>query len=158
MTNILRFLTLFAALAGSTALRAQDSIQLPWNQICNYANSSIPHKVQLTTTAGETVEGSCFSVTVDEIQITTKTGLMTVARAQLSRVRMYQTEPRRHLAHLGKDVRAGLAGSVSMIPTEWGPVGLIGIPATLAWGAVASPFCLLGDIIGYTKTTEIKIK
>jgi hypothetical protein len=158
MTNTLRFSIVLFALAGSTALRAQNSVQLPWNQVCNYTNSRDSHKVQITTLSGETVEGVCFAVTVDEIQITTKSGLQKIARSQLTRVKMYDIAPRRQLAHLGKNVAKGLVGSAGMLPTQWGFVGLVGIPATLAWGALAAPFCLFGDIIGYTKTIEINIK
>ena len=39
------------------------------------------------------------------------------------------------------------------------PEGLVTIPATLAWGAVSAPFCLLGDIVHQDDpaTREIKI-
>jgi hypothetical protein len=155
MKNTLHSLIVFAALAGSPTLRADTLMQLPLNQVCNFANGKT---VQVTTGSGETVEGTCFAVSVDEIQIQTKKGILTIARSQLSRVRMYDTPPHRHLVNLGKDIRSGLRGSVKMIPTEWGLVGVVGVPATLAWGAIASPFCLLGDAIGYRQAVEIRIK
>jgi hypothetical protein len=158
MTNTLRFSIFLVALAASTALRAQGSITLPWNQACQYMNSGDSHQIQITTVSGETVQGVCFAVTVDEIRLKTKTGILTIARSQLSRVRMYEIQPRRQLAHLAKTVGSGLKESVKIIPTDWGIIGVVGIPATLAWGGLAAPFCLFGDIIGYTKTMEIKIK
>lgn len=158
VTNTLRFSIVLLVLAASTALRAQAVVQLPWNQACQYMNNGSSHKVQITTLTGETTEGVCFAVTMDEIQLKTKTGILTIARSQLSRVRMYEIQPRRQLAHLAKTVGSGLKESVKMIPTDWGIIGVAGIPATLAWGGLAAPFCLLGDIIGYTKTIEINIK
>jgi len=146
---------IFAALAGSATLRADGSMELPFAQVCRFAGS---RTLTVTTAAGETVEGTCFTVNVDGLQIQTQKGMVTVARLQLSRVRMYETPPHRHLATLGKDIRTGLRESVRMIPTEWGLVGVVGVPATLAWGALASPFCLLGDAIGYRQAVEIRIK
>jgi hypothetical protein len=148
-------LMIFAALAGSAALRAQDSIQLPLPRVCDYARSRI---VQVKLPTGETVEGVCFSTTVDEIQVQTKNGIVKVARAQLSRVTIADIQPRHQLSHLGKQVGKGVSWSAKQVPTEWGVVGVVGIPVTLAFGAVAAPFCLLGDIFGYTKTIEVKIR
>ena len=150
-----RSLMIFAALAGSATLRAQDSVQLPLEQVCNYARS---RTIQVKTATGETVEGVCFSVSVDEIQVKTQNGLMKVARSQLSRVSVVEMPRRQHLARLGKHVKQGIDGSAKMIPTEAGIVGIIGVPMTLAYGAVAAPFCLLGDILGYSKTIDIRLR
>ena len=155
MNNTLRCLIIFAALAGSVTLRADAPLQMPLSQVCGFTGSRV---LTVTTASGETVEGTCFAVNVDEIQVQTKKGILTIARSQLSRVRIYETPPHRHLANLGKDIRTGLEDSVKMIPTEWGLVGVVGVPATLAWGAIASPFCLLGDAIGYRRGIEIRIK
>jgi DNA-binding response OmpR family regulator len=46
MTNTLRFSIALFALAGSTALRAQNSVQLPWNQVCTNTNARDPHQVR----------------------------------------------------------------------------------------------------------------
>jgi hypothetical protein len=151
-------LMIFAALAGSAALRAQDSVELPLEGVCQYANGSTsPRTIQIKTSSGQTVEGVCFTTTVDEIQVKTPQGIVNIARAQLSRVTLVDIQAHHQLRHLFKHVGKGLDQSAKLIPTEAGLGGLIGIPAILAYGAVATPFCLLGDIIGYTKTTEVKI-
>ena len=146
---------IFAALAGSAALHAQDSVQLPLPRVCDYANS---RTIQVTMPNGETVEGVCFSTTVDELQVKTKSGIVKVARAQLSRLTIADSEKHHQVRHLFKHVGQGVAASAKLIPTEAGVAGAIGVPATLAWGAVSVPFCLFGDLIGYTKTIEVKLR
>jgi hypothetical protein len=37
------------------------------------------------------------------------------------------------------------------------PLGLVAIPATIAWDIVASPFCLLGDALAPTRKEQIRI-
>jgi hypothetical protein len=154
-TQASKLLMIFAALASSAALRAQDSVQLPLPRVCDYARS---RSIQVTMPNGETVEGVCFSTTVDELQVQTKSGIVKVARAQLSRVTIADIQAHHQVRHLFKHVGQGVANSAKLIPTEAGLVGLIGVPTTLAWGAVAVPFCLFGDLIGYTKTVEVKIR
>jgi hypothetical protein len=147
-------LMIFAALAGSAALRAQDSVDVPLPRVCDYARS---RTIQVKLPTGETVEGVCFSTTVDEMQVQTKNGIVKIARAQLSRVSVVEVPRRQHLARLGKHVKQGLDGSVKMIPTEMGLAGVVGVPLTLAYGAVAAPFCLLGDILGYSKNIQVRV-
>src|SRR5689334_9638750 len=129
-------LTIFAALCSSAALRAQDVVQLPLERVCEYAKSRTPRTVTIKTISGETVEGACFSVDVNEIQIDTGHGLVKVAKAQLSRVTMAEIPRRHQLAHLHRQVHKGVRDSAKIIPTEYGIFGVIGVPLVLAGGAV----------------------
>lgn len=143
------------------ALHAQEVRDVPFTQVCNFANSPRFYNsgtVQIKTANGETVEGVCFSVDLNEIQLNTKNGIVKIARAQLAHVSMIEVPKGHQLRILGKHVGRGISNSAKMIPTEGGIAGVIGVPATLAYGAVAVPFCLLGDLIGYTKTVEIRIR
>jgi len=150
---------ILAALAGLQALRAQTynyvPAQVPLERLCQYAGSS---QLSVTTASGETVEGVCFVVNKDELQMQTKTGVVSLARAQLSRVRRYEIPRRHQLAHLGSQLRHGIERSASIVPTPLGLFGLIGIGGTLAYGAVGAPFAAMGDLFGYTKSVEIHIK
>jgi hypothetical protein len=41
-----------------------------------------------------------------------------------------------------RSLRAGFAALFS----PYAPAGIVMVPGTLAWGAVAAPFCLIADI------------
>ena len=144
---------IFAALAGSQALRAQAGI--PVEQLCRYANS---RTLSITKPDGESVEGTCFSVTKDEVRVQTAQGVVAIAKAQLNRVHMYELKPRHQIAGLGKWMGRGVKDGAEMIPTAFGPVGLIKVGLTLAAGAVASPFAGIGDLLGYSKSIEVRIQ
>jgi len=146
-------LILFAALAGSQALHAQSEV--PAERLCQFTGSS---QIAITTTSGETVEGTCFLVNKDEVQVKTNQGIVSVARAQLSRVRKYELPRHHQLIHLGRFVDRGVKASARLIPTAEGPIGVIGVGGTLALAAAGLPFAAFGDLIGYTKSVEIRIK
>lgn len=147
-------LMVFAALAASPALRAQDLVW-PASQVCGKAQSRL---MEIELPNGDTVQGTCFRVDVNEMQIETKSGIVSIARSQLSRVRVLDLPRHHQLAHLGGQVRRGLRESGSIVPTPMGVFGLIGMAGTLGYGAAGLPFAAIGDLFGYTKSIEIQIK
>jgi hypothetical protein len=56
--------------------------------------------------------------------------------------------PEHRLKSLGKGMKHGMHDGVKMTFSPLAPIGLVVIPGTLAWGAVAAPFCILGDLFG----------
>ncbi len=100
----------------------------------------------VTTANGDKIEGTCVSVNVDEIAVTTrdhkvvKIARQTLAKLQLQRKKGHQLRALRNGMH------TGLQSGFDAIFSPYAPAGLVMVPATLAWGAVAAPFCLLGDL------------
>src|SRR5438270_11255450 len=116
-TTIARCSLIFAALAAAGTLRAQDSVQLPWERVCQYANAAKPKTVLITTATGEVVEGTCFAVTVDALEIQTNHGIVQVARAQLKRISVSQVKPHHQFLHLAHNIGSGVKHSAQMVPT-----------------------------------------
>jgi hypothetical protein len=40
----------------------------------------------------------------------------------------------------------GLRQGFEWLFSPYAPLGMVVVPGTVAWGAVAAPFCLLGDL------------
>jgi hypothetical protein len=147
-------LTLFALMAAVPGLRAADPIQVPWNQVCRVAYE---RQLSITLANGDIVLGYCMSINVDEIALTSKGHkVVKIARSAFQRIQM---KPKEHqLKSLGRGVRKGLHQGSDWLLSPYAPLGIVTIPATLAWGAVAAPFCLLGDLAhGQTGPQEIKV-
>jgi hypothetical protein len=105
--------------------------------------------MRIQTSNGNVVEGSCFSVGVDEVAVRTKDQkVVRVARSVLSRITL---APDHQVKSLGRDIHHGLATGVHTLFSPLAPLGIVTIPATLAWGAVAAPFCLIGDLVARNK-------
>jgi hypothetical protein len=51
-----------------------------------------------------------------------------------------------HLADLGNSMSKSFRRGFGWLFSPAAPLGLLTIPATVAWGAMAAPFCLLGDL------------
>ncbi len=87
---------------------------------------------------------------VDEISVNTKDrGVVKVARSALSRIDMHLhiSSHRGHeLRALGHGVHVGLSHGFGWLLSPAAPLGIVTIPATLAWGAVSAPFCAIGDV------------
>jgi len=133
---------LAAAIACHPALAA-DPIQVQWNQVCHAAGG---REVTVTTASGEIVQGDCFAVDVNQIAVKTKDkGIVKVARKSLSRIDVYRAKDHQ-LRALANNVRKGLNFGWDSMLSPIAPVGIVAIPATLAWGAVSAPFCVLGDL------------
>jgi hypothetical protein len=154
----IRFLSIPALLLLTPGLRAADQIRVEWNQLCKTVEG---HQLTIQTTGGETVEGACLSISLDEVALATKGNrVVKLARATLAHIDMQRGKDDGHqLRALGVSMGKLLGKGFALLFSPKAPEGLVTIPATLAWGAVAAPFCLLGDIAHQDDpaTREIKI-
>jgi hypothetical protein len=154
----IRFLSIPALLLLAPGLRAADEIRVEWNQLCKTTEG---HQLTIQTTGGETVEGACLSISLDEVALATKgNGVVKLARATLAHIDMQRgRDDGRQLRALGASMGKWLGRGLALLFSPKAPEGFVTIPATLAWGAVAAPFCLLGDIAHQDDpaTREIKI-
>jgi hypothetical protein len=152
----IRFLSLSAVMILSLPLHAADQIQVPWNEVCKTAAGN---QLTIKTANGDSIDGYCLSVDVDEIAVTTKDQrVVRIARKTLSRIDMLTSKDQGHqLAALGRKVDGGLRQGFKWLFSPAAPLGIVAVPATLAWGAVAAPFCLLGDLTQEPSTKEIKV-
>ena len=150
---------MFAALIVSSATaRASEPVEIPWEKVCEAARS---RELVVKTVDGSTVKGYCVSIDVNEIAVNTSNyRVVKIARTALSRLEMRRSIHSK--GHQLKSLRAGMAKNLWMgfdaLLSPGAPIGIVVIPGTLAWGAVAAPFCLVGDlrakVIG---TKEIKV-
>jgi hypothetical protein len=156
----IRFLMLSAVIAWTLPLHATEQVEVRWSEVCRVADG---HQLTITTTNGDTVDGYCMSINVDEMAVTTKDRrVVKVARAALSRIQMQmQPSPKGHyLRSLGKGMHEGFRQGFSWLLSPYAPLGLVVVPGTVAWGAIAAPFCLLGDLKDNTiseQSKEIKV-
>jgi len=128
------------------ATRAAGPVEVQWNQVCRVAGN---RELSITTQSGETVLGYCTAINVNEISITTKDQrVIKIARSALARIRAVRPiNTKGHaLASLGKGMHEGLRTGFGYLFSPAAPLGLVMVPGTLAWGAVAAPFCLIGDL------------
>jgi hypothetical protein len=126
-------------------LAAADTVDVPWQQICYKA---LNHEMVITTASGDSLEGYCSSVDAAGVSLTIKGKVVRVMRGSVSRLMIYT--PRHRLRALGHEMMQSLRTGFAALLTPSGPVALASIPATLAWGAVSAPFCILGDLVGRT--------
>ena len=141
-------------LSGALAF-GQNSVEVDWNQVCQV---TVGKPMRVKTTGGDTVEGYCASISVDEIAIRTENHkIVKVARAALQKMSM---NPRQHqLRALGRGMRGGLSAGFAGLFTPLAPGAILLIPGTLAWGAISAPFCLTGDLIARAQgETEIRTR
>ena len=140
---------------GMSAAPAVGPVAVPWNEICRVAGN---RELSITKQNGETVQGHCSRIDVDEIVVATKDHrLIRIARSGLLSIRLVRrTYARKHaLASLRKGMHEGFRNGFEWLFSPYAPLGLVVIPATLAWGAVAAPFCLIGEF-GHTTGVEIE--
>jgi hypothetical protein len=154
--QMFRLAPLIAALALTLPLRADDPIETHWNQLCRVANG---RELVVTTTSGEKIEGACFSISLDEMTVTTKGNrAVKIARNALAKVAVHRSKGRQ-LAALGRGLNESFHNAEEMTFSPLAPIGLVMFPGTAAWGAVAAPFCLLGDLKDRLNgTREIQLK
>ena len=147
MKNIsfdIRFLALAAVMAWTLPLHAADQIDVNWTEVCKVAAG---HQLKITTVAGDTVDGYCMSIDVDVINVTTRDQkVVRLARAALSRIQMRRSKHSHELSSLGHGMHVGLRHGFDWLFSPCAPLGLVVVSGTVAWGAVAAPFCLLGDL------------
>jgi len=149
-----QILTVLLLTISSVPLYAGDTIEVPWTQLCRQLNF---HEVTITTTTGETVEGYCMMIDINQVSINVNGNPVKIARANIARLLM--TPRRNNLKSLGKGVRGGLSYGFNALLSPSAALGAIAIPGTLAWGAVSTPFCVLGDLRAkLSHNKEIRIK
>lgn len=142
---------IFAALAP---LHAAD-LQASWNDLCRVAAG---HQLNVTTSDGKTISGACTSTDADALSLNSNQRIVKIARSTLTRIQMYQSGNGHHLADLGNGMSKSFRMGIGWLFSPAAPLGLVTIPATVAWGAVAAPFCLLGDMGSDGPVTqEIKV-
>jgi hypothetical protein len=131
----------FSTAAQSPAPTAETPVE--WNNLC--ANTA-KELLVVTTESGDTIKGYCVFVQHDELTVRTEDGKMVkIARGTLRKV-LAGAVPEHRLKALRKGVKDSLRVGVKLTFSPVAPVGLVVIPGTLAWGAVATPFCILGDL------------
>jgi hypothetical protein len=117
-------------------LLAQESVHVAWSQVCKEARG---RQMRLTTNTGDTVEGYCVSVSVDEISLRTPDQrAVKIARAAMARIVV--TPQGSQLQALGRGMRKSLRTGFRALLSPCAPAGIVLIPATLAWGALSAPF------------------
>jgi hypothetical protein len=144
----------FGLLAGWLPIEASD-LQTSWNDLCRVAGT---RQLNITTSDGRALSGTCGSTTADELSLKNKQLVVKVARATLTRIQMYDPGTGHHLADLGNGMSKSFQQGFRWLFSPAAALGLVTIPATVAWGAVAAPFCLLGDMgSDGPSTQEIKL-
>jgi hypothetical protein len=136
-------------LAAWTPMHAAD-LQARWSELCHVAGG---HQLNVTTSDGKTVSGACLKTDADALSLTANQRVVEIARSTLSRIQMYQPGGHR-LADLGDGMSKSFRRGFSWLFSPAAAMGLVAIPATVAWGAVAAPFCLLGDLGDYGPVTQ----
>jgi len=145
-------LTMFwSVLAWALPAHAADDIHAHWNDLCHVAGN---HQLNVTTTDGAITQGTCASTTDSEIALTANQRVVRIARSTLTRIQMYQPGNGHHLADLGDGMSKSFKRGFGWLFSPAAPLGLVTIPATVAWGAVSAPFCLLGDLGDNGPTTQ----
>jgi hypothetical protein len=150
-------LSLSAVIVWSLPLCAADEIRVHWNEVCRAAGGN---QLTIKTTDGGTVSGYCLSVNVDEIAVSTNDQrVVRITRKTLSRIDMQRSQNEGHqLRALGRGLHSGLRKEFELRLSPFAPLGIVALPATVAWGAVAAPFCVIGDLTHRTsRTQEIKV-
>ncbi|HLJ46106.1 MAG TPA: hypothetical protein VKU01_08870 [Bryobacteraceae bacterium] len=150
----LQAVSLLTFLASVLPVAAAEPVVVPWNEVCRTVSG---HDLVVTTSGGEKVEGYCVSIDVNQMTVQTRDhGVIKVARKTLSRIEMQRAKGHQ-LSSLRKGVHKALKDGFDALLSPWAPAGIMMIPGTLAWGAVATPFCILGDLRAkLTGTTEIR--
>ena len=88
-----------------------------------------------------------MAVTINELSIRgDNRRVIKVTRAALSKLELKRARGHQ-LRALGKGMDEALRTGTNALLAPYAPAGLALIPATLAWGAVAAPFCILGDLV-----------
>jgi hypothetical protein len=84
--------------------------------------------------------------------------VVTVAKSAIAALRVHRARGHR-LSALFKGLGQGFKDGTSLLFSPAAPAGLVVLPGTVAWGAIATPFCLLGDGIDLLERDyTIKVK
>lgn len=152
MKYTLRFLIVWTAPAWALPMHAADDLHARWTDLCRVAGV---HQLNVTTSDGKTVSGSCSATDTEGLSLTANHQVVKIARSTLLRIQMYQPANDHHLADLGEGMSKSFRRGFGWLFSPAAPLGLIAIPATVAWGAVAAPFCLLGDLGDNGPVTQV---
>jgi len=140
----IRLLSLAALIGCSLPIHAAAPAEVKWTHLCQEAAGA---HVSITTASGETVDGYCLSISVDEVSIQTADNrVVKVARKALSRVQIHPKLQGHQLATLRRGMKKGLHDGFELLLSPYAPAGAVLLPATVAWGAVVAPFCVLGEL------------
>lgn len=144
----------FTVLVGSGALLA-DNVEVPWAKVCEASHGQ---RLVLTTKTGEVLEGYCTSTDADEIALTKDQRVVRVAKSAVSHLHIRRLKGHQ-LAALWKGVGHEVRDGADLLFSPLAPVGAVMVPGSLAWGAVATPFCILADIGNFLAgEDEIKVR
>jgi len=134
-----------AAAQSPTRPGTAPKTPVEWRNLC--ANTA-KELLVVTTESGDTIKGYCVFVQHDELTVRTVDGnVVKIARGTLKTVLALKV-PDHRLTALAKGMKHSLSDGVKMMFSPLAPVGFAVIPGTLAWGAVAAPFCIIGDMFG----------
>jgi hypothetical protein len=141
-------LALFSvAVLGSAPLHAAATVEAHWTEVCRVAGD---HALKVTTADGSTLEGYCVAIMADQMSVrTTDRGIVKIARSTLASIRMHVPESKdqgHELASLHRKMRSALKHEVNWLFSPSALLGVVSLPATLAWGAASAPFCAIGDL------------
>ena len=115
-----------------------------FNQIVGEVGNG--RELLVTTASGDTLEGYCLSITLNEIAVTTiDHNIVKIARSSLSRIDMHRAKGHQ-FSSLVRGMHESLKWSFESLLSPSAPLGIVAVPGTVAWGVVATPFCLLGDL------------
>ena len=143
---------LFANSAPAQSPAPRPDTPVEWPNLCAHTAGQL---LVVTTESGDTIQGYCISVQHDELTVRTVDGRMVkIARGTLGKV-LALAVPEHRLKALGKGIKQGLRNGVKMTFSPLAPIGLVVIPGALAWGAVATPFCLLGDLFNHKPAQRV---
>jgi len=153
-TNPLVFTFSFVA---RLPLHAANTQPVPWQRLCQAAQE---RELRVATSSGETVEGYCLSIDVNEVSLSTQPDRKVVKVARTAIAHMEAWRPKRHnFRTLMADARSGIKHGASDLLTPAAVAGMVEISAVVAWAAVSSPFCLLGDLVELDQPTqEIRVQ
>jgi hypothetical protein len=132
-----------AVLVCAAQAYAAPAIEAPWTSLCLVSNGK---RLLVTKTDGTTLDGYCASTTNDELALTRNAGEVRVARAAISRLRMVRPRKRR-LWEFWKDQGPLIGGSFEILGSEAWAWGLMAVPATIGWGAIATPYYMAVDLL-----------
>jgi hypothetical protein len=152
-----RAVTATVLMAAGLGMGRAEPVSVPWNKVCAVAGR---RELSITTQGGETVQGVCLAINVDEMAVTTEDRrVVKIARSALARIRVHRRSTNGHeLAALGRGMHEGLRIGFGWLFSPAAELGIAVVPGTLAWGAIALPFCIAGDLhYRISGTEEIKV-
>ena len=136
---------LFSFLAVGQTLPAASSGPNLWVEVCRTADN---HSVTVKTKNHGSVTGACSNVDETQIQLFThERGLLTISRRDVTAIYKRVQTTNHQLATLKQDVGQQFHQDFRWLFSPAAPLGLVAVPITAVWGAVAAPFCWIGDLM-----------